>query len=55
MITVFFSLCIVIVFTHFAHELEEKLSTTYNYNAIETGLEEPMLFGTIKTHNHLVA
>lgn len=41
MITVFLSLCIVIVFMHFAHELEEKLSTTYNYPAIQTELEEP--------------
>lgn len=41
MITVFLSLCTVIVFMNFAHELEEKLNTTYNYTAIQTELEEP--------------
>lgn len=35
MITVFLSLCTVIVFMHFAHELEEKLSTMYNYTAVQ--------------------
>lgn len=48
MITVFFSLCRVIVFMHFAHELEEKLSSMYNYNVIQTELQEPKLFGIIK-------
>ncbi len=54
MITVFLSLCIVIVFMHFAHELEEKLSTMYNYTAIQTEQEDPNLFATIKTHKQLV-
>lgn len=56
MITVFLSLCIVIVFMHFAHELEEKLSTVYNYTAIQTELGEAKLFGIKKnTHSQLVA
>lgn len=54
MITVFLSLCIVIVFMHFAHELEEKLSTMYNYTTIQTELEEPKLFAIIKRHKQLV-
>lgn len=50
MITVFLFLCIVIVFMHFAHELEKKLSTMYNYTAIQTEQEDPKLFATVKTH-----
>lgn len=45
---------LVIVFMHFAHELEKTSSTTYNYYAIQTELEEPTLFGTIKADKHLV-
>lgn len=52
MIIVFLCLCRVIVFMHFAHELEEKLSTMYNYTAIQTEPEEPNLSGTIKKHTH---
>lgn len=39
---------------HFAHESEEKLSTMYNYTAIQTELPEPKLFATIKTDKQLV-
>lgn len=54
MITVFLSLCIVIVFMYFEHEWEEKLSTKYNYTAIQIELEDPKLFPTINTHKLVV-
>lgn len=43
MITVFLSSAL-IVFMHFAHELEEKLSTMYNYTTFQTEQQDPRLF-----------
>lgn len=51
MITAFFSLCIVIVFMHFAHELEEKLSTTYNY---KQNTQPPCSVSTVWNDTYLV-